>query len=62
LERFAFGLSEAVDGLMKQVDLDTYGTFKAIMLTEGKELEECLSDAAPEEQPEIQDFAANSLK
>ena len=57
LERFAYRLSEVVDGLVKRVDLDTYGTFRAIMLTEGKELEESLSDAAPEEQPEIQDLA-----
>jgi hypothetical protein len=57
LERFAFRLSEVVDGLVRRVDLDTYGTFRAIMLTEGKEFEESLSDAAPEEQPEIQGLA-----
>jgi hypothetical protein len=58
LEGFAFRLSEVVDGLVKRVDLDTYGTFRAIMLTEGKELEESLSHAEPEVQPEIQDLAS----
>jgi hypothetical protein len=57
MERFAFRLSEAVDGLVKRVDLDTYGTFRSIILPEGNELVGCLSDAAPDEQPEIQDLA-----
>jgi len=57
LERFAFRLSEAVDGLVKRVDLDTYGTFRSIILPQGREFEDCLSDATLEEQPEIQDLA-----
>jgi hypothetical protein len=57
MERFAFRLSEAVDGLVKRVDLNIYGTFRSIILPEGKELEDCLSDAAPDERPEIQDLA-----
>lgn len=57
MERFAFRLSEAVEALVKRVNFDTYGTFRSIVLPEGRELQDCLSDAAPDEQPEIQDAA-----
>ena len=37
--------------------METYGLFRAIMLTEGKELEEAVSDASREDQAAVQDLA-----
>jgi len=57
LERFAFRLYDALGGIIKRIDLETYGLFRAIMLTEGKEWEEAVSDASPEDQVAVQDLA-----
>ena len=57
LERLEYRLYDVLSSLVKRIDLETYGLFRAIMLTEGKELEEAASDASREDQGAVQDLA-----
>jgi hypothetical protein len=57
LERLEYRLYDVLSNLVKRIDLETYGVFRAIMLTEGKELEEAVSGASREDQRAVQDLA-----
>lgn len=57
LERLEYRLYDVLSNLVKRIDLETYGVFRAIMLTEGKELEEAVSGASREDQGAVQDLA-----
>jgi len=57
LERLAYRLYDVLGSLVKRIDLETYGVFKAIMLTEGKEWEEAVSDAPRDDQAAVRDLA-----
>ena len=58
MERLAFPLHEALGNVVKRVDLEIYGTFRAITLKEGKELEDNVSGAAKEDQLAINEMAS----
>jgi hypothetical protein len=57
LERFAYQLYNVLGSLVKRIDLETYNLFKTIMLAEGKEWEEAVSNASREDQAAVQDLA-----
>lgn len=57
LERFASRLYDTLDALVKRVDLETYGTFNALALDEGSELEDSFSDVSPEDKASLRELA-----
>jgi len=57
LEKFAFRLYDVLVDVLKRVDLEIYGQFKAIMLKEGKEWDEAFSDVSQEDRLAIQSLA-----
>ena len=57
LERLAYRLYDVLGSVVKKIDLETYGLFRTIMLTEGKEWEEAVSHASREDQAAVRDLA-----
>jgi hypothetical protein len=56
LEKFAARVFESLSALVKRVDLETYGTFSAIMLDEGPELQD-FSDVSLEDKSSLRELA-----
>lgn len=59
VEKFAYRLFNTVGALVKRVDLETYGTFSAIVLNEGPELEDSFCNVSTEDKPSLRELAAN---
>ena len=57
-ERLAFRLYDVLPDIVKRVDTETYGLFRAIVLNEGNEWEEAFSDASQEDRLTIKDMAS----
>jgi len=57
-ERLAFRLYDVLPDIVKRVDTETYGLFRAIVLNEGNEWEEAFSDASQEDRLTVKDIAS----
>jgi len=57
LERLAYRFYEAVTDLVKDVDMENYRLFNAIMLREGNEWKERFNDLSQEDQLAVQEVA-----
>ena len=57
MERLAYRLYHVLGDIAKRVDLETYGLFKAIVLKEGKEWVEDVSDMSRNAQTVVQDLS-----
>jgi hypothetical protein len=57
LERFAPRVYGILGALVKRVDLETYGTFSAIVLNEGPEFEDAFSDVSLEDKSLLRELA-----
>lgn len=58
LEKISFRVHEVLYDIVKRVDLETYGSFRTIILKEGKEWDEAFSDSAQEDLLAVKDLAA----
>jgi hypothetical protein len=58
VEGLAFRLYDVLPDIVKKVDTETYGLFRAIVLNEGNEWEEAFSDASQENRLTVRDIAS----
>jgi len=57
MERLAFRFHDGLADMVKRVDLENYGLFRAIMLEEGREWEVAFSDVSQDDQMVVADIA-----
>jgi L-rhamnose mutarotase len=60
MERLAFRLNEAINPVVKRVNVQNYSMFRAIML-KGDEWEDTFADSSEEDQEMVREIAARHL-
>jgi hypothetical protein len=62
MERLAYRLFDAIQALVKRVDLQNYAMFRAIMLKEGEEWDDIFADAGPDDRRDVYNVATAFFK